>query len=283
MFRTRIWIVVSVALVLVVVVCLCEKYVLATAWGNVVLNLVSDFSFVAILPVVFGLLYRGMIADVRNFFGVERQTPIQVYISAHKDPTTITERVLTAAEREIADELTSRLKRQFPAAIIDSWARLSGIDLEVPEVVIKGSPLAEVKEWPYAGGLILIGGPTRNKLAEFYLRAGDPWVTFDDGKKRFLVRREEQAQREEMKDSGSLAVLQKLIIDGRVVVFAFGFGEDGTCAAVRHLASEWQKLAKKHPNKGFAHLLKVDSRGEIRVLEEFPKPPRVSPGNTVPA
>jgi hypothetical protein len=281
MFKTRTWIVISVALVLVVVVCLCEKYVLATAWGNVVINLVSDFAFVVILPVVFGLFYRGMITDVRNFFGVERQTPIQIYISAHKDPTTITGGVLTAAEREIADELASHLKKQFPAAILDSWARLSGIDLDVPEVVIKGSPLEEVKEWPYAGGLILIGGPTRNTLSEFYLGTGDPWVTFDDEKK-FLVRRDGQAQMEEMADSGNLAVLQKLIIDGRVVVIAFGFGEHGTCAAVRHLAGEWQKLAKKHPDKGFAHLLLVGSKGEVRTLEEFPKP-KVSPGNSVPA
>jgi len=268
MFRVRAWVALSLALLLVLIVWIWGDDMLDTAWGNIGLNMIADFFFVVCLTVAFGLLYRGMIVDARRFFGVDDQTPIQVYISRHEDETTVSGGVLTGKEYEIADELKSALKKHFPGAIA-FWARLFGVDLEVPEIVIKGSPLEEVKEWPYAGGLILIGGPTRNKLAKFYLRIADPWVTFDDNKKKFLVRREGQTQREEREGSGSLAVLQRSIVDGRVVVFAFGFGEHGTCAAVRYLANEWRRLAKKYPDKGFAHLLQVDGAGQIRVLEEF--------------
>ena len=270
MFRVRAaTVLLFVLLLLMLIVWVEEDDLLDTAWGNICLNMIADFFFVVCLTVMFGLLCRGMIVDARRFFGIDDRTPIQVYISRHEDETTVSGGVLTGEEYEIADELKSALKKHFSGTIA-FWARLLGVDLEVPEIVIKGSPLKEVREWSCAGGLILIGGPTRNKLAEFYLQKADPWVTFDDNKKKFLVRRGEQALREEREDSGSLAVLQKSIVDGRVVVFAFGFGEHGTCAAVRYLANEWRRLAKKYPDRGFAHLLQVNSAGQVRVLEELP-------------
>jgi hypothetical protein len=268
MFRTRPWVILLIALILALVVQVYGKCLLSTAWGSIGLNVISDFYFVVFLTVIFGLLYRQLIANARNFFGIGDQVPIQVYISAHKDQTTVTEGVLTAKEYETADELRSNLKKGFPGAMA-SWAKLFGIDLEVPEIVIRGSPLEKVKEWPYAGSLILIGGPTRNALTEFYFEARDPWLTFDDSKKKFLVHRKGQTQKEELDNSGNLAVLEKLIVDGRVVIITFGFGESQTCAAVRHLANEWQRLAKNHPNKEFARLLRVDGQGQVHVLEEF--------------
>ncbi len=256
-------------LVLVLVVWRFGEIFTANALGSVCLNIVADFIFVVFIATLFGLLYRRAIIRASKFFGVERQTPIQIYISAHKDPNTSTGKVLTAEESEVAEELRDTLKKQLPDSI-SFWAKQFGIELETPEIVVKSSPLDKVNTWPYPGGLILIGGPTRNNLAEFYLKAGNPWLSFDDGRKKF-VRRTKQGQWEELNGSDKLAILEKIIVGGKVVIIAFGFGELGTSSAVRHLISEWKTLADKYRDKEFARLLLVENGGQVRVQEEYPQ------------
>ena len=256
-------------LALVLVVVEFGEIFTVNAMGSVWLNIISDIIFVVFAATLFGLRYRGAIIKVTRFFGVERQTPIRIYISTHQDPATTTGKVLTAEESEIAEELKDALKKQLPDSIA-FWAKQFGIELETPEIVIKGSPLGRVETWPYPGGLILIGGPTRNNLAEFYLRTGNPWLSFDDGKKKF-VRKTEQGHWEELDNSDKLAILEKIIVDGKVVIVAFGFGELGTSSAVRYLINEWKTLADKYQNKEFARLLLVKSSGQVHVQEEYPK------------
>lgn len=269
MFKNRAWMIaLLIVLALVLVVWEFGKIFLDTAMGSVCLNIISAIIFVVVGATLFSLLYRRAIIRATRFFGVERQIPIQVYISAHKDSTTITGKVLTAEESEVAEKLKDMLKKQFPDSIA-FWAKQFGIELETPEIVIKGSPLDKVETWPYPGGLILIGGPTRNSLAEFYLKTGNPWLSFDDSKKKF-VRRTEQGQWEELDNSHKLAILEKIIVDGKTVIVAFGFGEIGTSSAVRHLINEWRILATKHGDKVFARLLLVESNGQVHVQEEYP-------------
>jgi len=269
MFKNRAWmIVLLIVLALVSIVWGFGKFFLDSAMGSVCLNIISGIIFVVIGATLFGLLYRRVIIRATKFFGVERQTPIQIYISTHKDPTTITKKVLTAEESEVAEELKDALKKQFLDSIA-FWAKQFGIELETPEIVIKGSPLDKIDTWPYPGGLILIGGPTRNSLAEFYLKTGDPWLSFDDDKKKF-VRRTEQGQWEELDNSHELAILEKIVVDGKVVIVAFGFGELGTSSAARHLINEWKILADKYQDKAFARLLLVESSGQVHVQEEYP-------------
>jgi hypothetical protein len=256
-----------VVLALVSIVWGVGEFLLDTAMGSVCLNIFSDIIFVVIGATLFGLLYHKAIIRATKFFGIKRQTPIQVYISAHRDPATITRKVLTAEESEVAEELKDALKKQFPDSIA-FWAKQFGIELETPEIVIKGSPLDKINTWPYPGGLVLIGGPTRNSLAEFYLKTGNPWLSFDDDKKRF-VRRTEQGQCEKLDNSHKLAILEKMVIDGKAVIVAFGFGELGTSSAVRHLINEWKILADKYQDKAFARLLLVESNGQVHVQEEY--------------
>jgi len=259
------WIViVLIILLLVFILAQYGKCLMNTPGGNVVINMISDFFFVVVLAVLFGFLQQQMLAQAREFFGIDRQTPIQVYISTHKDDTTKTGSVMTTEEYEVADKLRSVLKKQFPG-LIASWARLFGIDIDVPEIVIKGSsPNVETSS---SDSLILVGGPTRNRLTEFYLNSGDPWVTFSDTEKIFIEKIGEEPTR--LQDSEKLAILQKLVINGKVVIIAFGFGEVHTAAAVQHLAYEWRALAKKYRRKPFAQLLSLEDSGQVQVQEEY--------------
>ena len=269
MFKNQAWMIaLLVVLVLVLIVGGLGKIFLDTAMGSVCLNIISAIIFVVVGATLFGLLYRRSVVKVTRFFGAEHRIPIQIYISTHKDSTTITGKVLTAEESEAAEELKDALKKQFPDSIA-FWAKQFGVELETPEIAIKGSPLDEIDIWPYPGGLILVGGPTRNSLSRFYLKVGNPWLSFDDDKKKF-VRRTAKGHWEELDNSHRLAILEKMVVDGKVVIVAFGFGEIGTSGAVRHLINEWRILADKYGNEAFARLLFVESNGQVDVQEEYP-------------
>jgi len=257
------------ALVFALLVWLFGNCMLNTAWGTVALNIISNFYFPVILIGFVAILAYLALSKQKRFFGISQRWPLQIVISTHPDPTTATRSVLTKAEYDTADELRSALTQHFPG-FLASWAEIFGVNVQVPAILIKGSPLKQVEEWPYPGSLILIGGPTRNKLTEFYLNKGKPWVSFDDTRKKFIVyRNREQESSEECADSGKLATLERLMIDGKVVIIAFGYGEDGTRAAAQYLASEWVTLVHKYPDKPFAHLLSIADSGQARLLEEF--------------
>lgn len=237
--------------------------------GNIAINIISDFLFVVVVSLLVWLFYQLKLARARKFFGIDRQALIQIFVSAHSDKDTVTKRVFTAKEYEVADELRDTLRRQFPE-LITSWARLFGVDVSVPEISIKGSPLDEQDASLPFGSLVLVGGPTRNTLTKICLRDGDPWVTFNDEneKKKFIERREGGKQ-EELDNSHRLAILQKLIVNGRTVIMGFGFGEVETSAVIRHLGYEWKTLVRKYQDKEFARLLLVDEQGQVRVEREY--------------
>jgi len=277
MFRSWYWLVpVLITLILIAAVTIWGNCLLTTPWGNVGLNVVSDFFFVVFLSLLFGGLYWAMLARARRFFGIDHAL-LQICISSHKDETTSTKKVLTAEEYEIAQELRTVLKRQFPD-FIPSWARLFGVNLEALDIAIIPSPLKdkelgdeEVTIRSRPGGLILLGGPTRNSLTAFYLDKGNPWIKFVDEEKKFYVWRNGQGW-QELQDSGRLALLEKLVVDGKTVIVAFGFGESGTSAAARHLANEWKTLlgecGKKRQNE-FARLLYINDNGRVQIQEEI--------------
>lgn len=269
MFRNRGWLIILLLVIAsALVILFFGEHLLSTAWGSVLLNLISGLYFVVIVVVVFGAIYRRTLYNTLSFFGVQHGSPLQIYISTHLDPHTRTGAVQTAAERQAADELRKALSRQFPEAL-DFWADRFGFSPQAPEIIIEGSPLEHVDNWPYDGGLILIGGPTRNSLTEFVLRTCSPPLTFNDEKKVFLIRRAPQEQYRELDNSHRLAVLEKLHIGNRVVIIAFGFGEIETCISVRHLIAEWKVLLRKRPNEQFARLLLLQDNGQVRVQEEL--------------
>jgi len=242
-----------------------------TPWGNVGMNVISDFFFVVVLSLFLWFLQQRMLAPAHTFFGVDQQTPIRICISTHEDKTLTTREAITVMEYVAADELRNLLRKQLPE-FIASWAKLFGIDVHVPEILIKRSPLDKVDTPPRWRSLVLVGGPTRNTLSEFYLSNCHPWLTFDDENKKFVERigEGEDASTRELDDSHKLAMVQKLTCKGTVVILAFGYGEVETAAAVRHLAYEWKALAAKYRSEPFARLLFVNDLGQVQVREEYP-------------
>jgi hypothetical protein len=257
------------ALIFAVLVCLFGNSLLNTAWGTIALNIISNFYFPVIMIGFVAVLAYVALSKQKRFFGIAQRWPLQMVISTHPDQTTTTRAVFTKAEYDTADELRSTLTQHFPG-FLASWAEIFGVNVQVPAILIKGSPLKQVEEWPYPGSLILIGGPTRNKLTEFYLNKGKPWVTFDDTQKKFIVYSDrKQKSREELANSEKLAILERLVIDDKVVIIAFGYGEEGTRMAAQYLASEWTRLVQKYPDKPFAHLLSIANTGQAHLLKEF--------------
>lgn len=268
MLKTQVFTVIGFSLLLVLLVFIFGQCLLGTAWGNVVLNVVSELFFIIFLLVLFAIVAWIPLSKPKVFFGIRRQWPLTIVISTHSDKTTTTEAVLTKAEYDIADELRITLTQQFPG-FIGFWAELIGVNVQIPGILIKGSPLGTIEEWPNPGSLILIGGPTRNKLTEYYLTKGDPWITFDDINKKFIVYNNRQRNNEEVFSDTNLVILEKLIVGDRVGIIAFGYGEPQTKVIIQHLMNNWNSLAEKHNKGEFAYLMSIEE-GNIRLVREFP-------------
>lgn len=235
--------------------------------GNYLFECLLGFFFLVMVSILFGLVIRRLKTTTQKFFGIDYNAPLQIFVSTHKDPTTITGRVFTAEEQEVAVDFKRALERQFPE-LITFVARRLDIDLESPEITIEGSPTEQIDIPDYSGSLLLIGGPTRNNLTEVYLRIIDPWLTFDDNRKIFLSRNSPSGQWMELEDSGELAILQKLYFGENCVFFAFGYGEIETKEVVRYLKNNWKNLASKYDDKPFTILFRVDGR-RLTIKEEF--------------
>jgi hypothetical protein len=244
----------------IIIECAGDSF-LASSWGSVALNLISDYLFVLLVATIVGALYWIRSSKARSFFGIKKNIPLQIVISAHVDNETTTGRVFTAEEYDAAEELRIALQRQFPG-VVAFLAGLFGIDLGPLDVVVKGSPVDKLDNYPFQGGLIVIGGPTRNKVAEFIVDSEKPNVIFDDDKKSFLIRKDGEEQYQKLNSSDEFALIQKLVVDGNVVIIAFGFGEIGTSIAVRELSHNWRNLWSSHKALSFSLLLQIE-RGEI--------------------
>jgi hypothetical protein len=267
MFKTQVFSIMVVTLFLVLLVLIFGQCFLNTAEGNVVLNVISDIFFAIILLTLFAIGAWIPLAKPKAFFGISRRWPLTIVVSTHPDETTVTKAVITKVEYDIADELRDTLTRQLPG-FIGFWAELLGVNVQIPGILIKSSPLNTVEEWPNPGSLILIGGPTRNRLTEYYLAKGNPWITFDDNDKKFIVRKNRQQDHEEILTDINIMILEKLIVDGRVGIIVFGHGELQTKAIVQYFMSEWNSLADKHQKDEFAYLMSIDGEN-LRIVREY--------------
>jgi hypothetical protein len=268
MMRHRPWLMLAVAAVLLALA--VQQFgdaLLGTAWGAVALNVISGFFLLVLLAGLFFVLHRFGLREAKEFFGVGDLGSILIYTSAHADSTTATRAVLTAEERDAADKLADTLAGDLSGSA-GSLARLVGVNLSPPQVVVDHAPLPGGNQPISRGGLILVGGPTRNSLTEDYLQSGHALITFDDERKKFL-RRGTEGQLEELENSHQLALVQKVLVDGAVAIMAFGFGEVGTVAAVNHLVHEWRTLARQYGHCPFARLMLVHANGRLSIQEDL--------------
>lgn len=200
---------------------------------TVLLSLVTNWLCFA-LPIIVSILgwfvfNLSTLIDAKRFFGMDNSGKIHVYISAHEDKQTRTRIVLTAEEAEAVFDFSNLLAIQILRSdivrdLIMIVLQLVRLDLKFPELVVKASPLHEVSEWPTHNSLILVGGPTRNKLAEYFSAKRAPWFDFDTQRERFFINKGNRAG-EDIESSGKCAVINRVIVGNSVVFVVAGFGE----------------------------------------------------------
>lgn len=240
-------------------------------WQDFAANSIWFLVIVALAWLIWLLSRRSLLVDAKSFFGTGPDARIYVYISAHTDQTTTTRAVITATEFDATvnfqNTLLSEFDRRGPlATFLRFVAQLSDFDLQTPTLVIQASPLenqaldrTEVEEaW------LLIGGPVRNTFTETCLRSSDPWFIFDQDAEMFAIGRGPD-QGERLEQSGQMAIVDRMIIDGRTVLIAFGFGETHTKAAVDFLARNWRDLHQEFQDREFGICLLVGDDGQARV------------------
>lgn len=235
-------------------------------WSQVLydisINLCSDCLFVSILGLLLWCAYRREMSEAKRFFGFNQQTQIKMYISAHEDKHTVSKKVVTAVEYEAAVEVKNMLRDLSGREFIHKIAGLIGQDPKFPEPSIEPSPLEEIRASVCFESIILIGGPLRNQLTEFYAEH-KPLLKFDPGKSKYLEKVGSQYQ--EVSDPSVVAILVKMVLERQVVFFVFGNGEEHTRSAARHLVENWRKLNRRFPGQAFGICLSVT---EGRVKEE---------------
>lgn len=218
---------------------------------------------------VWGLRRGKQLVDAKRFFGMDLDARIHVYVSTHHEPTTQTQRVITAEEFKAAVELNNTLITQFQRSgwlrdLLDVVARLSDYDLKPPDVIIQLSPENVNELYDRERSMILVGGPVRNKLAEVALENGNPWLNFDRTKEKFVIGRGPRAG-EELEPTGRMAVVNRMRVDNKIVFTAFGFGERHTRIAVDYLAHNWQVLYDEFKDKEFGVCLVIEENAQVQV------------------
>lgn len=220
---------------------------------NILINLCSNFLFVGGIGILLWFMYHRELSDARRFFGFKRQT--QIYISGHEDKDTATRKVVTVVEYEAAIELKNTLRDLSGREFIRKIAGLIGQDPKLPEPEIEPSPLDPVNAPVQFESIILIGGPVRNQLTKYYATQQMPLLKYETDKEKYLARVEGQYQA--IGDSNIRAILVKMILESQIVFFIFGYDEEDTKCAVRHLAKNWRDFGKRFAGQAFGICLSI--------------------------
>jgi hypothetical protein len=218
-------------------------------WASFLVNLLSDLAFLGILVLVSCLLWRKNVAKASRFFGIGPQKRIEMHLSVLKCEGLRTGKAIAVEEYEAANEFREVLGRPLSGFFV-FLARALNIDPGELKIVVQSSPpVDEVGEVSLrSGSHILIGGPECNSLTAHYLGEGRAWIKFDTDQDEFLICLDRSAvARRVPRFHGAL--LEKLVVNGKTVIIAFGDGEVETHEAVRYLAYRWKELLSAAENK----------------------------------
>lgn len=225
--------------------------------------------FIAFLSLLSWMCFYGKkLLDATRFFGVGLDNDVFVYISAHADSETRTQRVITAEEFETVIESYDVLASQFQSnrfyELTTSIFQLLQFRVRIPDFIVKASPLNEVTTQRTENSLILVGGPTRNQVSKYYLENSNSWLTFDTAGEKFLINRGGR-KGEELDHSGKMAILSKVILGNSVVFIIFGFGELETKSALNYFVHNWRNLYTEFDEDEFGICFIIDDEGDALV------------------
>jgi hypothetical protein len=262
--------VVALAVALLVTSCIVSpvQVILGQTAYDVSVNLCSDVLFILLIALILWLLHRGELAEAQSFFGLSQQAGLKVYVSGHEDAKTQSKKVVTAMEYDAAiiikDALRHLSGRGFIGKAASVAAGLIGQPPQLSDVTVEVSPLEPVTKPLLDTSVILIGGPVRNQLTAYYAQ-GRPFFRFGDGlwPNGFVERVDNQYR--PVEGSHNVSIVERMKLDGQVVIFAFGYGEKHTKAAAEYLAANWRQLNKAYPNMAFGIRMSVNDQGRIKV------------------
>lgn len=233
---------------------------------DVSVNLCSSVLFVLIIAFILWLLRRGELTEAERFFGLSRQAEIKIYISGHEHAETVTKKVVTAMEYHAAIIIRDALQHLSGLGLINrttnAIAGLIGQPPQIVNVTVEVSPLEAVDEPLLDASVILIGGPLRNQWTAYYANE-NPFLKFDVQQGKFVERVGKEYK--VVEDSNNVVILEKMNLDGQVVISAFGTGEKHTKAAAAYLAANWRQLNTEYPNISFGIRMSIDDQGRIKV------------------
>jgi hypothetical protein len=259
---------VALVVALLVACCMVSTMIMdfcRTAY-NVSVNLCSNVLFILLIALVLWLLHHGELAEAKRFFCLFERAGIKVYVSGHRDAQTVSERVVTAMEYDAAIILKEALQHLSGRGFIGKPAKvLAGLIGQAPQLVdvsVEVSPLELVTEPLLDTSVILIGGPLRNQLTAYYAQF-NPFFKYDLDQLRFVERVDNEYK--PVEDSNNVSILERMTLNGQVVIFAFGYGEKHTKAAAEYLAANWRQLNKAYPNMAFGIRMSVNDQGRIKV------------------
>ncbi len=227
-------------------------------------NLIADVLFVAIVGILFSWAIfigrRRALDEAFRLLGLSGQTEIKIYISGFHNAGVASGRVVNALEYDSAIELRAFIQGLQSSGILLAIASflggLIGRPIPLADVLIEVAPLDDVESPPFASTLLLLGGPRSNQLTRYFMR-DKPHFRFNDDAHAY-----EEAVDDHyvgIPDPHNVAVVEKLIVAGQVVLLLHGYGESHTRDAVRYLINNWRFLSQKFADAPFA--LRVSTSG----------------------
>lgn len=260
-----------------------KVYLMDSALLGVLENLCANCLFLPVsllltwgLAVALGILvynwYGRPIIWARKLFGLGKRNRIDVFVSQHSELTTKTG-VMASAEMTAVRELEDALGDTFqiPASVELLVEKIGAKELRptAPELKVRPAPTKLLKK-PVASvdSLLLVGGPSRNPVTEYYLDHCEPWLKVDRAEKSFVISAGNPNPRP---IPNCNAVLQKVGLGHTVAIIVFGTGEEQTAIAVKYLAQNWKELYHEFNDKDFGIALQVPTEGtsQVKVLERL--------------
>ena len=208
----------------------------------------------------------------RKLFGLGKRNRIDVFVSQHSE-LTAKPGDPASAEMTAVGALKDALESGFqvPPTVELLVEKMGAKELRptVPELTLRQAPTEELAK-PIASGdsLLLVGGPLRNRVTEYYLDHYEVRLKFDPGEQSFVILGGKPGPRPVPNCN---AVLQKVDLGPTVVLIVFGTGEEQTAVAVKYLAENWEELYHEFKDKAFGIALQVSTDGtsQVKVLERL--------------
>jgi hypothetical protein len=224
---------------------------------DIAANLISDVIFVSIVGILFWLLIfasKKKTSDkAYRLLGLTNQDIVTLYISGFRHEGVASRRVVNAVEYEAATELRNFIKVFRPQGFfIDIASFLGGLigrTLPSKDVHIEVAPLEEIGTLPSIQTLIVLGGPRSNQLTK-YLMSLNPQFKFNEAEHVYEEKINHKYQ--PVSDPANTSIIEKLSLDGQIVLLFHGFGESHTRDAVRYLITNWQSLVNDFGDRDFA-------------------------------